>query len=162
MTARSMIFFVLTTVFSLTTYAQNAGVQVDFKLTPGSFSAKTTKVKGFAQMNGDAVVAENIEVDINSLKTGMELRDKHMKERLEPEKFPVAKLLKAQGRDGKGKGIVEIKGIKKEISGTYKVSGKKLVAQFPLSLQDFKIENVRYMGIGVKDEAVVNITLPIK
>lgn len=162
MTARSVIFFVLTILLSLSVHAQNAGVQVDFKLTPGSFSAKTTKVKGFAKMSGDAVVAENIEVDIQSLKTGMELRDKHMKERLESEKFPSAKLIKAQGRDGKGRGTIEVKGIKKEVAGTYKIDGKKLIAQFKVSLEDFKIEKVRYMGIGVKDEATVNVTLPIK
>ncbi len=162
MTARSAILFVSSMVFAVVVHAQNAGVQVDFKLTPGSFSAKTAKVKGFATVNGDTVSAENVEVDIKSLKTGMELRDKHMKERLEVDTHPTAKLIKAVGKNGKGKGTIVVKGIQKEVTGTYKLDGKKLTAEFKISLEDFKIEKVRYMGIGVKDEALVTVTLPVK
>lgn len=163
MTARSVIFFILATVFSFSVHAQNAGVQVDFKLSPaGSFSAKTTKVKGYAVVNGDTVTAENVEVDITSLDTANGLRTTHVKDRLESTKYPTAKVIKAQGKGGKGTATIEVKGIQKEVSGTYKITGKKFVGQFPVSLDDFKIKDPRYMGIGVKDAAIVNVNLPVK
>lgn len=163
MTARSLFLFVFITLFYFSVNAQNAGVIVDVKLSPaGSFKAETMKVKGTATKTADGVKAENIEVDINSLKTGIELRDKHLKERLMSDKHPVAKLIKAEGKGGKGKATVEIKGMQKEVTGTYKISGNTLQAQFKMSLADLEIKDVRYMGVGAKDEVVINVSLPVK
>lgn len=163
MTARSLFFIVFTILFYFSANAQNSGVVIDVKLSPaGSFKAETSKVKGSAQKSGDGVIAENIEVDINSIKTGVDLRDKHLKERLLADKFPVAKLIKAEGKGGKGKATLEVKGMQKEVSGTYKVSGNTLQAQFKMSLADLEIKDVRYMGVGAKDEIMLTVNVPIK
>lgn len=163
MTARSLFLFIFSILLTISANAQNTGAVIDVKLSPaGSFKAETAKVKGHATKSGDTVTAENIEVDINSIKTGVDLRDKHLKERLLSDKYPVAKLIKAEGKGGKGKATVEVKGIKKEVTGTYKVSGNTLQAQFKMSMTDLEIKDTKYMGVGAKDEVMVTITVPIK
>ncbi|MEN0059946.1 MAG: YceI family protein, partial [Bdellovibrio sp.] len=57
---------------------------------------------------------------------------------------------------------IRIKGIEKEIEGTYSIEKDVLNAQFKLKLADFKITGIKYMGVGVKDEVTVSVTVPIK
>lgn len=158
-------FLLLTSlIFSLTGVQAYAGsVAVDVTLSPaGHFRAETESVHGFAYKVGDGFAAENVLIDVNTLKTGVGLRDKHTRQHLEAAKFPEAKLIKAVGKGGKGSAIVEIKGIKKKVSGTYTVVGNTLKAQFPMHLSELEIKNIRYMGIGVKDDVVINVNLPIQ
>lgn len=163
MTARSLFLLVFALFCYFPVNAQDASIVIDVKLSPaGSFKAETSKVKGHAQKSGDGVSAENIVVDINSIKTGVDLRDKHLKERLLADKFPVAKLIKAEGKAGKGKATLEVKGIKKEVGGVYKVNGNTLQAQFKMSLADLEIKDVRYMGVGAKDEITITVNVPVK
>ncbi|MFF6464151.1 YceI family protein, partial [Staphylococcus aureus] len=110
----------------------------------------------------DEVSAENIVVNLKSLKTGVELRDKHTQKHLETEKFPEAVLLSAKGKGGKGTGKIKIRGVEKDISGVYKVEGKTLKAKFKLKLSDFGIEDINYMGVGVEDEVTLAVTVPVK
>lgn len=138
-------------------------VSVDVVLNPmGDFKAKTSDVKGFATVKGDEVSASNITVNLKSLKTGVELRDKHTQKHLQTDKFPEAVLLSATGKGGKGTGKIKIKGIEKDIAGTYKVEGKTLKAEFKLSLPDFGIKDINYMGVGVEDEVNLVVAVPVK
>ena len=138
-------------------------LEIDVKLSPaGSFQAVTKKIKGVAQVSGGQAKAEGVLVDLKSLSTGISLRDKHLKDRLNVEKFPVAKLIKAEGKGGKGTATLEIKGQKRDVSGTYEVKDGKLRAQFKMKMSDLGINDVRYMGVGAKDEVTVSIELPIK
>ncbi len=153
------LIIVAALTFSSTTFAASASVEI--KLSPaGSFVGKTEQVKGTVKKVGTKFVGENIVVNLKSLKTGMGLRDKHTQEHLGTAQFPEAILVKAEGENGKGKGIIKIRGIEKPIEGTYKVVGKDIVATFPIKLSEFKIENIRDMSIGVKDVANVTVTLP--
>ena len=139
-----------------------AGVAVHVTLSPaGSFIAETERVTGTAYKTADGVAAENVVVDITSLKTGVSLRDKHTKEHLLSEKFPQAKLLKAVGKNGKGEALIEIKGIKRKVAGTYTIAGNMLKASFPIHLPDLEITGIKYMGVGVKDDVTVDINLPL-
>lgn len=148
-------------LFSSLTWAASA--VVDVTLSPaGSFKGKTGDIKGFASKKGDEVSAQNIVVNLKSLKTGIDLRDKHTQKHLETEKFPEAVLLSAKGKDGKGVGKIRIRGVEKDISGTYKINGSELNAEFKLNLADFKITNVKYMGAGVEDEVVLHVVVPVK
>lgn len=141
----------------------DTGATVDVVLNPmGDFKAKTSEVKGQATQKGDEVSAENIIVNLKSLKTGVELRDKHTQKHLETDKFPEAVLLKATGKGGKGTGRIKIRGIEKDIAGTYTVSGDSLSADFPLSLADFDMKDINYMGIGVEDTVTLHVTVPLK
>ncbi|RYZ68942.1 MAG: YceI family protein, partial [Proteobacteria bacterium] len=116
----------------------------------------------FATMKGDEVMAQNIVVNLKSLKTGVELRDKHTLKHLEVQKYPDAVLTMAKGKGGKGVGKIKIRGIEKPISGTYTVSGSELNAEFKLNLPDFKITGIKYMGVGVEDEVVLHVAVPVK
>jgi polyisoprenoid-binding protein YceI len=147
--------------FSSLTFAQS--VSVDVVLNPmGDFKAKTSDVKGFATVKGDEVTASDVRVNLKSLKTGVEVRDKHTQKHLQTDKFPEAILVSATGKGGKGKGKIKIKGIEKDIAGTYKVDGKVLNAEFPLNLTDFDIKDINYMGVGVEDQVKLKVSIPVK
>lgn len=136
---------------------------VDVVLNPmGDFKAKTSEVKGEAVVKGDEVSAQNIVVTLKGLKTGVELRDKHTLKHLDVTKYPEAVLISATGKGGKGTGKIKIRGIEKDISGTYSVKGKILEAKFKLKLSDFGIKEINYMGVGVEDEVTLNVTVPVK
>jgi polyisoprenoid-binding protein YceI len=148
-------------LFSISSFAQEAIVNV--VLHPaGSFKAKTTQVKGNVTKKGTGFDAANIVVDLRNLDTGIGVRDTHTKKHLEVEKYPEAILVQAHGEDGKGTGVIRIKGIEQKIAGTYELSGTNLVAHFPLKLSDFKIEGIKYMSIGVDDNVTLDVTVPIK
>lgn len=154
------LLFLTFLLLGLNVYAQ---VEVDVTLSPaGSFKAKTVQIKGHAVKRGSKVFAKNILVNLRSLKTGIELRDRHTLDYLNVKKFPVAVLVKASGEDGKGEGIIKIKGIQKPISGTYELEDNKLKAKFNLKLSDFDITGIRYMGVGVKDEVELTVVVPVK
>lgn len=143
-------------------FALANSVQIDIGLSPaGSFKAETQKVSGSAHRTADGIEAENVVIDMKSLSTGIALRDKHTKEHLRVEKFPQAKLIKATGKDGKGKATLDVSGKQTEVTGTYVIEGNVLKAEFPMKLTDLDIKGVRYMAVGVKDEVKVRIELPL-
>lgn len=145
-------------------YAET-GIVVDCKISPtGSFQAKSKEVKGSVTLKNKEVIADKIVVDLKSLTTGMGLRDDHMKKKyMEVEKFPEAILTIGKGKDGKGEGKLKFRGIEKDIKGTYKLIGDKEVeASFDLSLAEFKISGIRYMGMGVKDTVKITVNVPVR
>lgn len=152
---------VLGLFFSIGALAQT--VTVDVSLNPvGDFVLTPSKVTGFATQNGDKVTAENVVCELKGLTTGVGVRDGHTKDKLEVAKFPEAKLIKAEGSGGKGTGTIEIRGIQKQVTGTYKIEGKNLIAKFPINLPDYGLTGIGFKGVGVEDEAIVNVNLPIK
>lgn len=154
------LFLISAVSFSAGAFANS--VAVDVKLSPaGSFKAESTKITGTATKTADGVMAENIEVDATAFKTGISLRDDHFKKRLKTDKFPKIKLVKALGKNGQGKARIDIMGMTKEYAGTYKIDGNTLKAEFPVKLSELKINDVKYMGVGVKDEVVIHVDLPI-
>jgi len=140
-----------------------AQVKVDVELSPaGSFTAETDKITGYAIKTKTGVAAKNVTVDVKSLTTGIELRDKHLKQRLLLKKYPKIEMLKAVGKNGSGKAIIVIKGVKKTYSGKYSINGTKLTAKFDVDLSALGINDVNYMGVGVENKVSVEVTLPIK
>lgn len=143
-------------------HAQSS-LAIDVKLSPaGTFRAETNKITGNAYKTADGVRADNVVIDMRSLKTGISLRDKHLKDHLEVTKYPTAKLIKALGRNGLGTAIIEIKGQKQEVKGTYRLNGNSLQAKFIMKLSALRITGVRYMTVGVADDVSVTINLPVK
>ncbi len=141
------------------------GVEVDFIVKGGkTFTASSDSVKGKVVLQNNEYVAQGVVVDLKTLTTGMDLRDDHMKNKyLEVGKYPEAILLSGKGKDGKGTGKIKIHGIEKDIAGTYKaLNDKEVEAKFDVSLTDFKIEGVRYMGIGVKDIVNLRVIVPLE
>ena len=140
-------------------------VQVRVQLSPaGSFEATSAAINGQVVKEAKGYSAENLTIPLGELKTGIELRDNHMKNKyLEVEKYPVATIKKAQGHEnGAFSGEIEIHGVTKPVTGTYKVEGDALKAEFTVKMSDFNIEKARYMGIGAKDEVKIESTIPIR
>ncbi len=156
---KTLIFSVF---FLVSTLSQAAKVEFTARLSPaGNFKATNTNVTGTAKKVGDKYVADDIQIQMDSFKTGIDLRDRHMKDKLEAEKFKQALCMKAEGKDGKGTAQIKIKDIEKTVSGEYEVKDNNLVASFKININDFKIEGARYMGVGVKDEIEVTVEVPI-
>ncbi len=158
-----ILLFIFLSILNVSAFAA-PGVVAHVNLSPaGNFQAKTDQVIGTAVLDGDKLSAKNVKVPLAGLKTGIDLRDKHMKDKyLEVEKYPEAELIEASGSDGNGKGRLKIRGIEKEIAGTYRiVNDKEVEVKFPLKLSDYGITGIRYLGVGVKDETQVTVTLPV-
>lgn len=156
---------VLTSVFATSfAQAQKSDLKIYVTLTPaGDFVAKTTTIKGTAVEKADgSFTAENIEIDLNSLKTGISMRDDHMKEKyLDTKTYPKAILKKAVGKGGKGVGVLTIKGKDINVKGEYKKEGNLLISKFNLKLADTGITDVSYKGVGVDEELKIEIAVPI-
>ena len=85
-----------------------------------------------------------------------------MKKRLDPKKHPKILVTNVVAKGGKGRGKISIKGITKPIKFTYKVSGKILMAEFKVNLSQFKIKDLKYMGVGAKKIVDIQANIPIK
>lgn len=158
---KSYVFILL--LLSGLAFAESKGVTIDVGLSPaGSFQITSSKVKGDMSKAGGKISGKNISVSVRSMKTGIELRDEHMQKRLEPKKHKKIIIEQAIGAKGNGVAIINVKGIKKKIKFAYKEMGSLVKATFKLSLKDFKIKDLRYMGVGVEDEVSVTALVPLK
>jgi polyisoprenoid-binding protein YceI len=147
----------------ISTNAFAAQASIDVALSPaGSFKSTTADVTGVATVKDGKIQARNIVVNLKNLKSGITLRDDHLKKHLEVNKYPNAVLVIGSGENGKGTGKVIIRGTKKDISGEYKINGTMLEAWFKLKLSDFKITGIEYMGVGVKDDIKITVLIPIQ
>lgn len=143
------------------TYASGK-ISVKVKLSPaGSFNMDFKDVKGKIKKSGDSVSAKKISAKVKTLKTGMDLRDKHTKEKLKYKEHSYIKVTDIKGKKGIGVGTIHIRGIKKKIKFKYKDKGKIMVTKFPLSLKDFQFKSINYMGVGVTDKVIVTAEIPV-
>jgi polyisoprenoid-binding protein YceI len=116
-----------------------------------------------------------IVVPLANLKTGIDLRDRHMREKyLEVEKYPDAVLevpwsdiqLPEDGQTttAKGKGKMTLHGKTQQVPFTYTVQRKgndyQVTGNTPLNIKAFGIDIPSYMGVTVKPdiETVVSFT----
>lgn len=160
---KNNVLFLLYFLFSLSVFSKGS-VKVFVSLTPaGDFVAKSTKVKGKVSKNGDSYTAKLLKVRVKSLKTGVDLRDKHLHKRLTKKKgLSNVEVTNAKGKAGKGSATINVNGIKKKVKFTFKDMGKVAKINFKLSLKMFKIASIKYMGIGVDDIVKVSAEVPIK
>jgi hypothetical protein len=144
------------------TYGQEKkGVTVSVDLSPaGSFEIQGSRYRGGKlQKDGGGFVVSDLRIKTKDLKTGLDLRDEHMRKRLGEEII----LHNAKALGGEGKGVIEINKIKKEFQFTYAPTkdNKLIQAQFELKVSDFNISDVSYMGVGVKDTIRIKALMPI-
>jgi polyisoprenoid-binding protein YceI len=120
-------------------------------------------------------VSGTVTVDLKSLNTGIDTRDKHMKEKyLEVEKFPTASLTVTSLTLPKAldpqantvvavpfQGTLKLHGVEKPVSGTFDLSGPsatpKIAVQFTLTLSDYGITIPSFAGITIADQVSVTI-----
>ena len=113
--------------------------------------------------------------DLSSLDTGIDMRNKHMKEKyLQVEKFPVASLkmsemvlpLKSESLSWKFenvpfKALLTLHGQTKPVEGLAKVSRKEdrieLSCEFSIKLADFGIDIPSYAGITIANDVRVHV-----
>ncbi len=140
-------------------------VELFVELNPvGSFVAKSDAVtsKGETRDKAGVIRAERVELKLDTLKTGIALRDEHMiKKYFEAEKYPSAVLTNLVAENGKFKANLNIRNKDKAIEGTYTLDGASGTAEFSVALSDFNIPAAKYMGVGVEDTVKVKVKGPV-
>lgn len=166
-----------TTSHALTVQVQPSQGKVEFHATGRPSMIKINGEgkgpEGILTIGADKKVTGELTFDMTSLNSGIGLRDSHMKEKyLEVEKYPQAKLkltdvslpettggklpsVKAQPF----KGELTMHGQTKPISGTFDLEGKTAKADFEINIAEYGIEIPKYLGITVKNEVPVELTL---
>ncbi len=142
------------------------------------------KIKG----DGDGAIADlrvvdhkisgTIKFDLNALKTGIELRDEHMKDKYLQVKegdnaiasmtfdnlpIPLSWSLKdPKISSWTFEATLRLHGVDRKITGTYAFGAKKLdaSAKFDIKLSDYGIDIPQYLGIRVADVVNVTVTFP--
>lgn len=139
----------------------------------GSFEAKTKALTGDIAMSAEnpTTVTGDLVVDLQTLETGIGLRDRHMRTKyLEVERGP--EFAKAHVREIRldqptGKttfhAVLALHGQTKEVNGTADIKadagGYKLTASFPVRVSEFGIPEPTYLGVGVKDQVEIRVNL---
>ncbi len=138
-------------------------IQVMVDLDPaGSFVIQCKTLEGTAEKTAKGVSARILRIRGNQLETGIDLRNKHMKEKyLETSKFPYIELRDVLGSNGKFKGIAIVKGKKTNVEGTYSTKGSQLDATFSAELSELGIDPPRYLGVGVVNEITIRAEVPL-
>ena len=118
-------------------------------------------------------ISGQLAFQMKTLKTGIELRDEHMKNKyLEVEKFPAAVLqiteLRIPGNKTepfKFQGVMTLHGTQQPIDGEAKLtsgsSGDRLIADFKIQLSKFQIPIASFQGITVAEDVQVTVDLPV-
>lgn len=117
-----------------------------------------------------------VEMDLDKLDTGIELRTQHMKDKyLEVKEHPKAKLTLTEAAVDEGfaasltnagekpfKGKLLLHGKEQDVSGTFTARDGQVQAKFPIKLSDFAIDIPSYLGVTVADMVDVAVELPLK
>jgi polyisoprenoid-binding protein YceI len=146
----------------------------------GSFEAVTTSLSGMLEIAAlhPAVLSGDITVDLSSLDTGIALRNAHMRDKyLEVGKggdFTTAvlsdlRLDKVEASTFQGRtpftGMLLLHGTRHPVSGQadirFEGSDVRVAASFPVHIDDYGIAPPRYLGVGVKNEVLVKVSLLI-
>lgn len=156
-------FLSLLIVMTPSAFAES-GVKASIALSPaGSFEVKAVRIRGNATKNADgSLSAAQLRVSVDSLETGIVLRDQHLHEKLKVKKHPNIIISNAKGVGGKGTAQLELGGIKKNIPFQFSEKGKLAEVSFQFSLKEFSIGGINYMGVGVQDNVQVKAYVPIR
>lgn len=116
------------------------------------------------------------EFSLDSLDTGIELRNQHMKEKyLQTKEFPLATLTLTEAAvgdqfpqtlaiDGEKpfQGKLKLHGVEKDVSGKFSGKDGKISAKFQVKISDFGIDVPSYLGVTVTDTVDVTVELSLK
>lgn len=175
---KNLILIAITALFAQSLFAAPSTYvikppmgKVEFK-TKGWPNLITIKGEGTGvagQVRAEAGKANGtLTFDLTTLKTGIDLRDDHMKNKyLQVKEHPVAQLTLTDVKipdslEGSFdfSGMMKLHGVEKEITGKGELSKDgndlKMTAEIPVKLSDFKIEIPSYKGITVAEKVKVN------
>jgi polyisoprenoid-binding protein YceI len=172
------------TVFALAILISVSSYGANLKCTPstGQVVFEATGKPSFLKIKGegegpegevqmDKTIKGSFKFKMNSLKTGIGLRDTHMKEKyLQVEKHPMAELKleevakfdpAAENQTSPFKGQITIHGVEKPVAGNVEIkklaTGYKIKATFETKITDFGIDVPSYSGITVTDVVKVSV-----
>lgn len=166
-------------IFDLSTQESNVEFTAIGKPSLLKINGTGGKIKGRASFT-DLLVSADFIVPLDTIVTGVSLRDKHMKEKyLEIEKFPEATLkitdlkmekdfLKDKGtqKNMSFKGKLKIHGTESDIEGTADIESEEKVisihAKTKTNITAHKINLPSYLGIKVADEVEIKADFKIK
>jgi polyisoprenoid-binding protein YceI len=153
-------------------------VRVECPLTiGGSFEAKTAAIRGTVTLAPAAVVFEgDLSVALGTLDTGIDLRNEHLRRKyLEVDLGPgfdraVLSGISLGGRDprqAQGRtpftGTLLLHGVRRPVAGQATVhpdgNAVRVEARFPVSVSAFGIQKPQYLGVGLKDQVMVTVSL---
>lgn len=147
---------------SLSCFAEDK-VTLYVTLTPaGSFQAVTKKLKGNLIKENGIFTADKISVTIESFKSGIDLRDEHFWRHLNSNKHNKANLYNLKAQGGKGNAELEVNGVKKPIDISYLEKGQEVNAKFKVKASDFGLKKAEYLGVGVDNEVMVEVSIAFK
>ena len=160
---------------------ERGDVRVTVPLKPGgAFTATTTALGGTVRLlesttaTKPARLAGEITMGLGAIDTGIELRNQHLRENyLEVGKgagFDKAVLTDIRLRDADGEAFegdtgftatLLLHGVAHEVTGKAEVrregGGRRVRAEFPLTLTDFGITPPMYLGVGVGNKLLVRV-----
>ena len=144
----------------------------------GVFETKTTSISGTVGVadGSPAALSGELSVDLSTLDTGIALRNTHLREKyLEVARgaeFASAvisgvRLDKAGTSTFRGQtpfaGTLLLHGVRRPVAGQAEIRSEgndvRVLASFPLRIDDYGIAAPRYLGVGVKNEVQVKISL---
>lgn len=141
---------------------------------PMGFTLVGTTQKLALEDDGKALT---FKVPLDTLDTGIALRDRHMKEKyLDTAKFPNVVLVVPRGTlklpqagqasEGQANGKLTLHGVTKEVPFTYKVQrtgdAHAVTGVLKFNFRDFGVEVPSYAGITVKPDIVVDVAFEAK
>ena len=154
-------------------------VRVRCRLTVGgTFDAVTSRISGALRLEegGAAGLPGAVRVRLDSLDTGIGLRNRHLRETYlevdRGEEFREAVLTGvelagpfpsgARDHETAFAGLLSLRGIERRVEGAARLvrgAGRvRVEAEFPLSLAEYGIPPPRYLGVGVRDEVRITVT----
>jgi polyisoprenoid-binding protein YceI len=139
----------------------------------GSFEAKTKNLSGDVAPAADqqGAVRGALKVELQTLETGIGIRDRHMRNNyLEVEKGPAFATatiedIRIEKMAGKTvfSGMLSLHGQKKKVTGAAELQQKdgsiRVQAQFPVKVSEFEIPAPTYLGVGVRDEIQIKVSM---
>jgi polyisoprenoid-binding protein YceI len=139
------------------------------------FTGKSSDLNGLVDLDKNML---DFYIDLNTLKTGIGLRDRHMRENyLETKKYPYAEftgkidssinLQAGQSKSVIAKGKFKIHGVEKEIEVPGKLTAisekeLQLEAEFTVLLSDYKIDIPSVVFYELADDQIVSIQAILK
>ena len=185
---RRIFIFKFPLLFATTFFCLSVNASLlKFEKTKGEVNFLAVGNPGFLKVNGKgagvqgSLTVESVnatgefQFDLDSLDTGIGLRNKHMKEKyLETPKYPTATFKitelklstfnsdQAEIKNQPFKGTLKLHNVENEVSGTFsaKRSGKEVsgFAEFDIPLSKYRIDIPSYAGVTVAESVKVKIT----
>lgn len=137
--------------------------------TPGflKINAEGGEFKGHVEAGKDGKVSGQFTCALAFFKTGIDLRDEHMRDRyLEVQKHPEAKLKLDPWTPTSGEsewtGTLTLKGVTRPVKGVANYVEGHLIASFVVNVSDYPIGVPSYLGVTMAKEVTVTVEGDVK